>query len=67
MITPGTTCGRCVHLTACERTFGRVVPRHPEWTTAETIREDSTFCRYEPPRWADASDIMNWHQGRMSP
>jgi hypothetical protein len=64
MTTPQKTCASCVHLAACEQTFGRVIPGHPEWTTAETLREYSPQCRYEPSRWTDASDIMAWHQGR---
>jgi hypothetical protein len=66
MTTPQETCGSCSHLTACEQTFGRVIPCHPEWTTLETLREESIRCRYYPSRWADARYAISWHLGRQS-
>lgn len=68
MTTQKKTCGCCVHLTACEITFGLVVRGHPTPKIdrpTRPIRGSSTKCRYDPSRWADAGDVLAWGWGRV--
>lgn len=63
---PPESCGTCTHLETCRKTFGGRRFRDDLVRPGFRPLKESDTCRYEPSRWADASQVSSWGGGRTA-